>query len=318
MCQTSPGPRCASHTRIELRKAERELSIAREVREQAIAHRAATTGHTPEAIIAMPTVALRRVLADYDTALLAHNEAQAAHDATRTGQSILKAAAATARTNGDYTTAQRLTHRLNQGAARHQYDLALAAIATEQRDRLTRLDPITHNTVADADNTLTAAHLRWEELSAQTIEPADAYAQVGDTWVGEEAHDALTTFHLAVEHAHITRALAGANLPTNYRIKTVQSGQPSPVSHHNDGSTNAYRFHPAEEGLPNGYLAPLTWVPDPNLNTGFRYVDTITNETVYPVPGDPYGDIPTELVTIYRRPTTTHTEAPTPTVALAV
>lgn len=307
MCQTSPGPRCASHTRIELRKAERELSIAREVREQAIAHRAATTGQTPDSIIAMPSVALRKVFADYDTALVAHTEAQAAHDATRTGQAVLKNAAATAKANGDYTAAQRLTHRLNQGAARHQYDLALAGIATDQRDRLTRLDPNTNRAVTTADNTLNAAHLRWEELANQPIDPADAYAQIGNNWVGEEAHDALTTYHLAIEHAHITRALAGANLPTNYRIKTVQSGQPSPVSHHNDGSTNAYRFHPAEEGLPNGYLAPLTWVPDTTLNTGYRYVDTINNETVYPVPGDPYGDIPTELVTIYRLPDTTTT-----------
>lgn len=304
MCQTRPGPRCASHTRAALRKAERDLAVATDVRDQAVAQRAASTGRTPEQVLAVPSAAIRRVVADYHAAVASHHEAQVAHDATRTGQGHLSNLIKQANADGRYVTAQRLTQRLVQARARHQHDLTLAQIATDQKVRLTEaLHPL-HPAAADLHSAdLSAAkardHVRTLVDRDHMDPPAeqDAYSVIDGAWVSADTHEAFMAHQDAQRHIHITKALVGANLPSRYDHETLQAGTPNTVTHNPDGTTNAYLYHSPQEGLPDGYVAPLSHIPDPDLPLGHRYVDTITGTTVYPTPGDTYGDIPTYIIT---------------------
>lgn len=304
MCQTRPGPRCASHTRAALHKAERDLAVATDVRDQAVAQRATTTGRTPDQVLAVPSAAIRRVVSDYHQAVAAHAEAQLAHDATRTGQTHLQASIKQAQEAGHYVHAQRLTQRLTEARARHQHDQTLAHIASDQRNRLTdALHPLhwaAHDlTTAELATTKARDHLR-ALVDRDHIDPpaqADAHSVIDGTWASADTHEALIAFQEAARHQHIVKALVGANVNSRYAPETLQAGTPNSVEHHTDGTTNAYLYHAPQEGLPDGYVAPLSHVPDPDLPLGHRYVDTITGTTVYPAPGDTYGDIPTYVIT---------------------
>ena len=304
MCQTRPGPRCASHTRASLRKAERDLAVATDVRDQAVSQRAASTGRTPEQTLAVPSAAIRRVVADYHNAVTAHHEAQLAHDATRTGQTHLQASIKQAQEQGQYVLAQRLAQRLAEGRARHQYDLTLAHIAQEQKVRLTEaLHPL-HHAAADLQSAEMFAikardHVRdlVDRDHSEPPAPQDAHSVIDGTWASADTHEAHMNYQDAQRHLHITKALTGANLPSRYAYETLQAGTANTVVHHPDGTTNAYIYHPPQEGLPDGYVAPLTHVPDPDVPLGYRYLDTINGATAYPTPGDTYGDIPTYILT---------------------
>lgn len=302
MCQPKPGPRCASDTRTELTKTTRELHIAHDVTEQAINHRMNTTGQTRNTVLARPNTPLRHILNDYQAARDAHREAQAAYDATPTGQRELKATARLAFIANDYTQGHALTHRLAKAEARNTHDHTLHAIATSHRAAANHLTPTAQQAVTDAHHATTAAHTAWQQTPTATNQPTDNYVYLNGQWVSDPAYHAYTNYLSAQQHEHITHALAVAHLPTTYDHTSVRAGHPNTVTRHDDGTTNAYVHHPTQDGLPHGYLAPVVWEEATDTPAGIRYIDTINNEVIYPAPYDTFGDVPTPLITT---PTTT-------------
>lgn len=253
MCKIAPGPRCASHTRKNLRKARTRVAHAlNDVRESSRLYDEVATN--PEARNAQLLAARSRMeksLESLRSAETEQQEAQKAYDSTPTGQEELQERITAAEELEDSEEVTALTARLDEAKATREAQMNANRILSAGETRLRRLSNSQKETLSALEQEAEASRTQMSEAEKKVRQASAELSQTREALdkVQTSTNNAMTEVKAAHEAiaARVKQVYLDAGVSPSradhYTADTMHSIQDGWEYLSEDSADRAPKFH---------------------------------------------------------------------------